>query len=67
MKIEKLKVKVSKFNLEKMRVAQLDNLQMIYGGNSFVFDNGDDPGTVTDKAGNSSIRCIPPPDRILKQ
>lgn len=66
MKTDKPKARVSKFNLEKMKVAKLDNLHMINGGNSFVFDNGNDPLTTTDKAGGgSSIRCLPPPDRIL--
>jgi len=65
MKTNKPKAKVSKFNLEKMKVAQLGNLHLINGGDSYGFDNGDDPLTITDKVGGgSSIRCIPPPTPI---
>lgn len=55
---KKQKETKSKFDLQKMRVAQLDNLHLINGGDG----NGDEPGTITDKAGGgSSIRCTPPP------
>ena len=66
METEKKQVKTqSKFNLEKMRVAQLDNLHLINVGYNNAFDNGDDPLTTTDKAGGgSSIRCMPPPTPI---
>ena len=58
MKTDKSKVKTSKFNLEKMRVAKLDNLHLINGGvNAF----GDEPDTITDKVtgGGSSRVCVP--------
>jgi hypothetical protein len=60
MKTYKLKVKTSKFNLEKMKVAQLDNLHLINGGYNII---GDEPVTITDKVlgGGSSRVCIPPP------
>lgn len=58
---KKQKETKSKFDLQKMRVAQLDNLHLINGGGSYDFDKGDDPGTITDKmGGGSSIRCVPP-------
>ncbi|VXB28636.1 hypothetical protein FLAVO9R_120171 [Flavobacterium sp. 9R] len=59
MKTEKKQAKTHpKFNLEKMKVAQLDNLYLINGGDSYGFDKGDDPGTVTDKdKGTSSKDC----------
>lgn len=55
---KKQKETKSKFDLQKMRVAQLDNLHLINGGGSYGFDKGDDPGTVTDKdKGTSSKDC----------
>ncbi len=51
MKTEKKQVKTpSKFNLEKMKVAQLDNLHLINGGDSYRFDDPIDTGKVKDKA-----------------
>ena len=63
MKTEKKQVKTpSKFNLEKMKVAQLDNLHLINGGYGY----GDDPGTVTDKdKGTSSKDCGGSPIKYL--
>lgn len=60
MKKDKRKVKESKFNLEKMKVAKLDNLHLINGGDNTF---GDEPVTITDKVlgGGSSRVCIPPP------
>lgn len=62
MKTEKKQAKTpSKFNLEKMKVAQLDNLHLINGGDSYGFDEGGDPATTTVRHdGGSSIRCLPP-------
>lgn len=48
MKVEKkLKENKSKFNLEKMKVAQLDNLQLINGGNSAIIAEVGDDKTIT--------------------
>jgi hypothetical protein len=48
MKIEKKQVQTkSKFNLEKMRVAQLHNLHLINGGASTIDVQGGDDGTIT--------------------
>ncbi|RDI53568.1 hypothetical protein IQ02_01993 [Flavobacterium glaciei] len=56
MKTDKPKAKLSKFNLEKMKVAKLDNLHLINGGDNTF---GDDPVTITDKvlSGGSSRVC----------
>ena len=39
MKTDKSKVKASKFNLEKMKVAKLDSLYLINGGDGLVKDD----------------------------
>ena len=45
---KKQKENKSKFNLEKMKVAQLDNLHLIFGGDSAIIANGGDDKTITD-------------------
>ncbi|MBG6063680.1 hypothetical protein IWX83_003496 [Flavobacterium sp. CG_9.1] len=44
---KKQKENKSKFNLEKMKVAQLDNLHLINGGDSAIIANGGDDKTIT--------------------
>lgn len=44
---KKQKETKSKFDLEKMRVAQLDNLHLINGGDSAIIANGGDDKTIT--------------------
>ncbi|MGL5112109.1 MAG: hypothetical protein ACRC6O_05665 [Flavobacterium sp.] len=44
---KKQKETKSKFDLEKMKVAQLDNLHLINGGNSAIIANGRDDKTIT--------------------
>jgi hypothetical protein len=44
---KKQKENKSKFNLEKMKVAQLDNLQLINGGNSAIIAEVGDDKTIT--------------------
>jgi hypothetical protein len=59
MRTEKKQVKKpSKFNLEKMKVAQLDNLHLVNGGDGSKL--GGDPETVT-----NTIIMIPPPDALI--
>lgn len=45
---KKQKENKSKFNLEKMKVSQLDNLHLINGGDSAIIANGGDDKTITD-------------------
>lgn len=48
MKTEKKQTKTqSKFNLEKMKLAQLDNLHLINGGVSAIDVQGGDDRTIT--------------------
>ncbi|MFY8110928.1 MAG: hypothetical protein ACOVKP_02870 [Flavobacterium sp.] len=59
MKTEKKQAKTtSKFNLEKMKVAQLDNLHLVNGGDGSKL--GGDPETVT-----NTIIMIPPQDGLI--
>ena len=44
---KKQKENKSKFSLEKMKVAQLDNLHLINGGNSAIFLELGDDKTIT--------------------
>jgi len=44
---KKQKETQSKFNLEKMKLAQLDNLHLINGGDSAIILNGGDDKTIT--------------------
>lgn len=45
---KKQKENKSKFNLEKMKVSQLDNLHLINGGDSAIIANGGGDKTITD-------------------
>jgi hypothetical protein len=47
---KKQKETKSKFDLEKMKVAQLDNLHLINGGYGYGFDDPIDTGKIKDKA-----------------
>ena len=49
MKTDKSKVKASKFNLEKMKVAKLDSLYLINGGDGLVKDDPIDTGKIGGK------------------
>ncbi|QZK88980.1 hypothetical protein K5V07_00130 [Flavobacterium sp. CHNK8] len=53
---KKQKETKSKFDLQKMSVAQLDNLHLINGGDNNISVNGDDPLTITDKDKGGSTR-----------
>ncbi|MEM8522754.1 hypothetical protein [Flavobacterium sp. PL12] len=44
---KKQKVSKSKFNLEKMKVAQLDNIHLVNGGGTAIILNGGDDKTIT--------------------
>lgn len=56
MKTNKEKKIVTKFDLEKMKVAKLKNIHLINGG--YVIALNDDPINTTDKIGNrSSENC----------
>jgi hypothetical protein len=54
MKTNKKETVKNKFDLEKMKVAKLENLHLIDGGDSVI--NADDPATGTDKVGQGSTR-----------
>lgn len=54
MKANKKETVKNKFDLEKMKVAKLENLHLIDGGDSVI--KLDDPATVTDKVGQGSTR-----------
>ena len=49
MKTDKPKVKVYKFNLEKMKAAKLDSLYSINGGDGLVKDDPIDTGKIGGK------------------
>lgn len=49
MKTDKPKAKVSKFNLEKMKVAKLNNLHLINGGDGLIKDDPIDTGKIGGK------------------
>jgi hypothetical protein len=53
MKTNKKETVKNKFDLEKMKVAKLENLHLIDGGSII---NVDDPATITDKVGQGSTR-----------
>lgn len=44
---KKQKVSKSKFNLEKMKVAQLDNIHLVNAGGTAIILNGGDDKTIT--------------------
>ena len=52
---KKLKETKSKFNLEKMKVAQLDNLHLINGGDSAIIANTGDDKTITNSNKTTTV------------